>query len=719
MSAARARSTEPKPKAAGKLKAVGRASEEGSSRTAEQDGQAAALLPAWFRHLARCRAAWLQQLWTGDGSIEGRASVTHMELAGILEDHDSPEAQAAWAEAQEPVRHWQSAAEEMEAALDALTESRLFELCRAFDLSRAEIRLLRLCAAVSLDASLGRACAYLQDQTARAYLTEELAARLLGYGRRGPWKREMNLFRWELVVAREAAVAEPDAWICDPLIRDWLLGKSSLPDVLIGAMKRVESWSPGLREWPVESIAGWITGRIREQEPARVVVVAPRGGGKAAFVDAVARELGRRVLRVDAGSPDEAGWARFFLQAQRQAILEIAFLAWTGDAILRRPWPAHQLMAPVQFVLCEPGREAPAVEGMIDRHVRLPMPEAETRVALWLHSTPKAKGWPRGELHRLAEQYSVWPGDIEQAGRIGPDTPANAAELVREAARSRFGNLAQILETSFTPDDLVLPDGLMRMLDAFVFEALERGELWRQPEPRRLFPQGRGLIALFSGPSGTGKTMAAQVIAKRLGQDLCRVNIAHLMSKWVGDTPKNIQEVIRTASDNNAVLFFDEADTLFAKRSADLKDAQDRFANADTGSLLQEIEGYCGVGILSTNLKSNIDLAFLRRLRILVEFPKPDAGLQRTLWTKLVTALAGEGRARALRPAFELLSTSPETTGAHIKFAILAALFAARAENVPLSARHLLLGLDRELGKEGRTLGPRERERILKLEQAI
>jgi SpoVK/Ycf46/Vps4 family AAA+-type ATPase len=278
--------------------------------------------------------------------------------------------------------------------------------------------------------------------------------------------------------------------------------------------------------------------------------------------------------------------------------------------------------------------------------------------------------------------------------------------------------LAQILECPFSKEDLVVPDGIKQLLESIVFEAEERAEFWKEPEARRLFPQGRGLIALFSGPSGTGKTMAAQVIAARLDQDLCRVNVAQLVSKWVGETTKNVEQVIRVAAENDVVLFFDEADALFARRATEIHDAQDRFANTDTAFLLQAIEAYPGIAVLATNLKSNIDPAFLRRLRYLIEFQKPDVELQQQLWTKLIGALAGAERARALTPAIQLLSTSADVTGAQIKFALLAGLFAARAEKRKLTAAHLLVGLDRELGKEGRGLGPKERERILKTEEA-
>jgi ATP-dependent 26S proteasome regulatory subunit len=200
-----------------------------------------------------------------------------------------------------------------------------------------------------------------------------------------------------------------------------------------------------------------------------------------------------------------------------------------------------------------------------------------------------------------------------------------------------------------------------------------------------------------------------------MGQDLCRVNIAQLVSKWVGDTPKNVEQVIRLAAENDAILFFDEADALFAKRATDVRDAQDKFANTDTAFLLQAIESYPGIAILATNLKANIDSAFLRRIRYLVDFAKPVPALQLLLWRKLVTALAGEQRATALGPVLEAFSTAAEATGAQIKYAVLAGLFAARADGQPLDVRHLLAGLDRELGKEGRALGPRDRDRILKL----
>jgi len=677
------------------------------------------LVLTWFRLLARRRAAWLQHLWTNEGSIDGRATVTHSEVAGILTNDDSIEAENKWAQSQEAVRLWIAEAEEIKRQLNQIENSRFVRLARVFGLSSPELDLLRLSAAVAFDPALGRVCAYLQDHSGRTYLTETLAAQVLGTPRNAMWTPELNIFRWELIERRDTGAGEPEALLLDRQIKDWLLANSALDEVLVGAVGLAENSGLALPEWPLDEVVNWTheSLQVSRPTPLRLVIVAPRGGGKGDFAAAVAAQLRMPLLAVDSDAPDEANWKRFFLHTQRQAFLETAALSWLGHAVTRQRWPGSQPFFPVQFVLCEPGAEPAPVSGAIDRVVRLPMPEVSTREELWKQTAPAASNWPVDELRRLAERHRVWPGDVEHAVRLGADTPANAAELVRDGARSRFGNLAQILECPFEWDDLVVPAAVKQVLEAIAFEAEEREEFWQQAAAQRLFPQGRGLVALFSGPPGTGKTMAAQVIGARLTQDLCRVNVAQLVSKWVGETAKNVEQIIRVAAENDVVLFFDEADALFARRSTEIRDAQDRFANTDTAYLLQAIESYPGVAILATNLKTNIDAAFLRRLRYVVEFPKPDAGLQRTLWSRLVTALAGDERAKALAQAFVLLSGT-EVTGAQIKFAVLAGLFAARADKTPLAASHLLMGLDRELAKEGRAIGPRERDQILKLKEA-
>src|SRR5262249_34306246 len=178
--------------------------------------------------------------------------------------------------------------------------------------------------------------------------------------------------------------------------------------------------------------------------------------------------------------------------------------------------------------------------------------------------------------------------------------------------------LGRLVQCQCTCDDLVVPERVPEALEDFAFEARDRVTFWESPCAQRLFPRGTGLVALFGGPPGTGKTMAAQVIAAALELDLFRIDLAPVVSKYIGETAKHLGQIFARAARMNAVLLFDEADALFSKRT-EVKDAHDRYANADTSYLLQLLEEYRGIVILATNKKQNIDPAFIRRVRYVFE----------------------------------------------------------------------------------------------------
>jgi SpoVK/Ycf46/Vps4 family AAA+-type ATPase len=210
--------------------------------------------------------------------------------------------------------------------------------------------------------------------------------------------------------------------------------------------------------------------------------------------------------------------------------------------------------------------------------------------------------------------------------------------------------------------------------------------------------------------------MAAQVIAARLGHDLFRIDLSSVVSKYVGETAKNLEQILTRAAEMDAVLLFDEADAMFSRRVNEVRDAQDKFANTDTAYLLQAIESFPGIAILATNQKHNIDPAFIRRLRFVLAFESPDASQRLAIWTRVLTGLEGEERVEPMRDDLKSLADSIEVTGAQIKFAILGAIFIARRAGKELDMSHLLRGLERELAKEGRTLGIRDRKRMLRNE---
>jgi adenylate kinase family enzyme len=661
-----------------------------------------------FRLRARRRAAWLRHLWSEEAEPAGRVAVTHGEADAVLEDRDSPEAEAAWL----AVPHETDGLREVESALAEDTTSRFTALCRILGLSAAEADLLQASAAVAMDPSLARVCAYLQDQVGRSYLSEELAARLYGYGRCSIWTGESSLYRWEVLSSREVAPAEPRAVVCDPQIREWLAGGDPLHESFAGLASVVRPRTPPA-SWPVQDTIAFIRDCAGREgaPPIRLIILGARGSGRRTFAAVVSAGLGLSLLAIDADQVEEANWRRVYLLAQRQAYLGGMALAWYGESAVRRSWPSNVPSFPIHFVIVEPGQE-PLSCGAAEHRVRVPGLSVEERFELWRRFVPASSGWAPDELRTLASRYRVQIGDIARVGQSAVGSSADAGLLVRQASRGRLGNLAQLLQCPFRWDDLVVPQVLRDALEDIVFEANHRAVFWEQSEARRLFPQGQGLMALFSGHPGTGKTMAAQVMAATLGYDLFSVDLAGVVSKWVGETSQNFERILTRAADMHAMLLFDECDAIFAKRTSEVRDAQDKFANTDAAYLLQAIEAYPGVALLATNQKGNIDPAFIRRLRYVLEFAKPDAAQRLEIWRKVVGGLAGD-RVQALDAPLSMFAESVTSTGSQIKYAVLGAMFAARREDAPLAVRHLLRGLERELGKEGRSLSARERERML------
>jgi hypothetical protein len=355
------------------------------------------------------------------------------------------------------------------------------------------------------------------------------------------------------------------------------------------------------------------------------------------------------------------------------------------------------------------GESAPGAD--VDGEIDLGGPTAAERRLLWRSMIPALRGASSVEVDRLADQFRLQVGDIAAIARRGVDTVAGALAEARKVNRELLGDLGTLLPCPFAREDLRVPPELDRALDEFLFEARARAAFWEKPSARRLFPRGRGLIGFLLGPPGTGKTMAAQIVAAELKLDLYRIDIAVCLSKYIGETVKNLRQIFAAAARMNAVFLFDEADALFAKRT-EVKDAHDRHANTDTNYLLQLLEDFDGVALLASNRKQNVDPAFMRRIRFILDFPRPGAPERRMIWQRLLDELAGPPTSEALRRPVGALAEIVEMSGAQIKLALLSALFAAAQEGQPLGLAQVYRGVNRELGKEGRNISPKERERI-------
>jgi SpoVK/Ycf46/Vps4 family AAA+-type ATPase len=282
----------------------------------------------------------------------------------------------------------------------------------------------------------------------------------------------------------------------------------------------------------------------------------------------------------------------------------------------------------------------------------------------------------------------------------GPDTNEVTLDDLFAAARLQSGQELGPLATRIEPQrawtDLVLPDDMLAQLREIGGRVAQRRRVLRDWGFDARLSLGKGTTALFAGPSGTGKTLAAEVLARELGLDLHRIDLAGVVSKYIGETEKNLDRIFVAAETANAILFFDEADALFGKRS-EVRDSHDRYANLEIAYLLQKMEQYEGVVILATNLRANLDDAFLRRLAFVVQFPFPDEILRRRIWSAVwpsATPLAPDVDLDSLARDFKL-------TGGHIRNVALAAAFLAAEAGEPVNRAHLLHAIRRELQKLG------------------
>ena len=658
-----------------------------------------------IRLLARRRIAWLRKIWAEVSEHSSGTFDAHTEVDGYLYDRDLPHKEAAWYKQDSAMQHITFKLNETERSLFNNNSSRLHALSHIFGLTRLDTDIIHACLAVSIEPNLGRVFAYLQDNAARSYVTESLVARLFGYGSCIALPATSPLKIWGLIKETSSTHGEPARLEIDSFIKNWISGLDGPDEALIPFTNILPVKEP-LSIWPVQSLIVEIERLLKDrpQNLLRVFIEGSQGSGRKSFAALMGKQFGIPVLAVNADRIPESRWPMVYMLVQRQAFLFNTAIAWYGETMPGHFWPVNIPSYNLQFVIGESDESLTSTNHFLDFRVVLPAVSFEERLSLWHKYVPLSVTWPKGELEEMVLRHETTVGQIVSIGKKMTPTIADAYNALRADSGRRLGNLAQQMPGTFTFDDLVLPDYTRRGIEDFIYEATERVQFWEQPNAMRLFPYGRSLIGLFTGSPGTGKTMAAQVIAASLKLDLYRIDLSNVVSKYIGESSKNIERILARAKSMNIVLLFDEADALFGKRT-DIKDAHDRYANTDTNYLLQAIESYPGIVILSSNKKSNIDGGFTRRLRYVLEFSKPDATQRLLIWKKIIGELTDNITLTKLEKDLEKLSNLQEITGAQIKQVILSALFMARREKSGISISLILAGLERELAKEGRGLG--------------
>jgi len=415
-----------------------------------------------------------------------------------------------------------------------------------------------------------------------------------------------------------------------------------------------------------------------------------------------AAQAGRRLFALRAGEipADASGLEQLMLLVSREStLLQAALLVECGAAELTGPVRSliERLVAPA--IIASRGLFQ-ASRALARYELNKPRPAEQKR--LWQQAMGPAADSLDGFLDNLAGQFRMSARAIHAtAAMYGTAGPHAIWSGCRAAAQPRLEELAQRIVPAAAWDDLILPEAQKATLHQIAIQARHRMTVYETWGFAARGRRGLGVSALFAGESGTGKTLAAEVLAAELGLDLYRIDLSAVISKYIGETEKNLRQVFDSAEEAGAVLLFDEADALFGKRS-DVKDSHDRYANIEVGYLLQRMESYQGLAILTTNLKSSLDRAFQRRLRFVVEFPFPDIAQREAIWRRAFPAATPTDH---INPAALAQLKVP---GGSIRNIALNAAFLAAAVDRPVAMANILEAARLEAGKNDRPLAEAE-----------
>ena len=587
------------------------------------------------------------------------------------------------------------------AAIDMLTA--------IFELSAFEREILLLLAGVEMDSALASLCSELAGRAQRNALTFSLMLATLKDPHWSALAPSAPLRRYRLIEVESGHGLTSAALHIDERVLHYLAGVNRLEERLEGLLSRKPK-----PQWMAEEhihLANEITAQISLLPPS--VVLHLCGDDPAAQENVAARiahDLGRElyVLRIEDTPPSGAELEQFLHLWMRESLLlpAMLLLQWETDAPTAF---ARQLAERLPGVVLIASRDSVRLHRPLERYeVNKPAPAGQKR--LWTEALGNTAKRHTVIVEEIAEQFSF---SAETIAAIGHTVVAQTEEedskrastrlweMCRSHARPKLETMAERIVPAATWNDLVLPDLQLQTLKQLVAQSRHRllvYETWGFAARGR---RGLGLSALFSGPSGTGKTLAAEVLAHELKLDLYRIDLSAVVSKYIGETEKNLKQVFDAAESGGVLLLFDEADALFGKR-AEVKDSHDRYANIEVGYLLQRMESFQGLAILTTNLKASLDKAFQRRLRFSVDFPFPDAAQREAIWTRAFP------KATPTRDLEAARLSHLNMTGGNVRNIALNAAFLAAESNDSVAMSHLLEAAQLEATKIERPIAEME-----------
>jgi AAA+ superfamily predicted ATPase len=632
--------------------------------------------------------------------------------------------------------------------------SRLDELQRTFALSNFDLDIVAIALAPELDRRYERIYAYLQEHAHCQRPTVDLALNLLCTSaadklvQRLHFAPEAPLLRHEVLhlipnpqQSRTTLLAH-ELHLDQQIVR-FLLAQPGLDTQLQPTCQLIQplqspAIAPHLSLNPEQQqvLSNLLIHHQTTHQPLRLYFQGSDRQGKRRLAEALAAIAHRPLLIIDLARllEDKSSFSMILKRSIREAQLQAAWIYFDEfdplnpqdhPLLYQHLWQAIAQHLGITF-LSGTQPYTPSANGAIGMiTIPIALPDVAQRRVCWQHHlTQRNISLDKADLNVLSDRFQLTPDQIADAVAIAHNTnlwrtlPTSPSPLptppslplpsphlphLFAAARTQSGHalaaLAHKIEARYTWDDIVLPDDQKAELQDICNQAKYRYLVQEEWGFNQKLSLGQGLTVLFAGQPGTGKTMAAEVIAHALQLDLYKIDLSQVVSKYIGETEKNLNRIFTAATHANAILLFDEADALFGKRS-EVKDAHDRYANIETSYLLQKMEEYDGVAILTTNLQSNMDEAFIRRLRFIIEFALPGIKERLRIWQQIFPPQVP----RSKDIDFDFLAQRFEIPGAVIRNIALRAAYLAAAEGDVVQMKYLIQAVRQEYQKMGKIL---------------
>ncbi|NNJ12456.1 ATP-binding protein [Chloroflexales bacterium ZM16-3] len=613
------------------------------------------------------------------------------------------------------------------------TDSSLARLCQRFGLDPFGHDVILLTLAPAIDLGFERLYAYIQDDVTRRRPMVDLALRLFcleptaQVAARASFAVDAPLRRHRLIQLLDEGQASPNLIAYGvklaPRIVAALLGQPAIDD-LISPFAQMISPTRSLKDLVLPTMLIDQARRIfAAPGPGPVIALdGAYGSGRQALAEALCAEPGQPMLLINGPQlrASDLPAAEAISRCLREARLSDAVLFWQGadtllDSEAALAWREALLAGLDQHPGCaflalsqpSPGR---MLRHSTQRALSIPMPNFTERAQIWRQSLGDLYPMSDEDLAALGGTFRISGGQIRDAVQAARDhasqegralTKADFYAACRGLSAASISKIAWKIPLTYHWDDLVLPADQVERLREVCIQVRYRRIVLEDWGFEAHLAMGKGVNLLFAGESGTGKTMAAEVIAVELGLDLYKIDLSGMVSKYIGETEKNLDRVFIAAREANAILFFDEADAIFGKRS-EVKDAHDRYANIEVAYLLQRIEAYDGLVILATNLRNIIDPAFLRRMHMVVDFPAPKEPERLRIWHKVFPDQAPLDTDVNLK----VLAQKYELTGGNIRNVALLAAYLAAESGTSITMAVINRALRREYQKLGRMSMP-------------